>query len=158
MTRLSRTWLLSRRVAFLAALCVIFTVAMAAPASATTPGDNGRIAFKGYLDADRSTGAIFTIRPDGTRLRQVTFPAAGTIDDQPDWSPNGSLIAFRRCVPDTVCAIYIVQPNGTHVRRLSAPCDAPPPEIETVCADESEVAFMPDGHHVVFTRSTGTVR
>jgi Tol biopolymer transport system component len=131
---------------------------MAAPASATTRGDNGRIAFKGYLDADRSTGAIFTIRPDGTRLRQITFPAGGTVDDQPDWSPNGSLIAFRRCAPDTVCAIYIVQPNGTHLRRLSAPCDAQPPDIETECADESEVAFMPDGHRIVFTRSTGGVR
>ena len=97
MAGLRRTWLRSRAVAFLAALGVVFTVAMAAPASATSPGDNGRIAFKGYLDADRSTGAIFTIRPDGTRVRQITFPAVGTVDDQPDWSPNGSLIAFRRC-------------------------------------------------------------
>ena len=109
---------------------------MAAPASATTPGRNGRIAFKGYLDADRSTGAIFTIRPDGTRVRQITFPALGTVDDQPDWSSNGSLIAFRRCAPDTVCAIYTVRPNGTHLRRLTAPCNAKPPDIETKCVDE----------------------
>jgi TolB protein len=158
MARLRRTWLRSRAVAFLAALGVVFTVAVAAPASATTPGDNGRIAFKGYLDADRSTGAIFTIRPDGTRVRQITFPAVGTVDDQPDWSPNGSLIAFRRCAPDTVCAIYTVRPNGTHLRRLTAPCNAEPPDIETTCVDEGEVAFMPDGHRVVFTRATGRVR
>jgi TolB protein len=158
MSTLRRTWFRSRAVAFLAAFGVVFTFAMAAPASATTPGDNGRIAFKGYLDADRSTGAIFTIWPDGTRARQITFPAVGTVDDQPDWSPNGSLIAFRRCVPDTVCAIYTVRPNGTHVHRLSAPCHATPPDIETLCADESEVAFMPDGHRVVFTRATGRVR
>jgi hypothetical protein len=46
--------------------------------------ENRRIAFKGYLDADNPTGAIFTIRPDGTHPRQITFPDVGTVDDQPD--------------------------------------------------------------------------
>jgi len=158
MATLRRTWLHSRVVAVLVALGLVSALAMVAPASATTPGDNGRIAFKGYLDSDNSTGAIFTIRPDGARTRQITFPEAGTIDDQPDWSPDGSLIAFRRCAPDTICAMYTVRRDGTHLRRLTAKCNAKPPAIETKCADESDVAFLPDGHRVVFTRSTGTVR
>lgn len=133
-------------------------LALSAPASATTPGVNGRIAFKGYLDPDRSTGAIFTIRPDGTHTDQLTFPAVGTVDDQPDWSPDGSLIAFRRCVPNTVCALYTVRADGTHLRRLSPPCHATPPNIETKCAEESDVAFLPDGRRVVFERATGRVR
>lgn len=158
MPGLSRPRLVSRTGAFLAAICVVFTVVAATPASATTRGDNGRIAFKRYLSADKSTGAIFTIRPGGTRTRQITFPSVGTVDDQPDWSPNGTLIAFRRCAPDTVCAIYTVRADGTHLHRLTAKCDAKPPAIETRCADESDVAFMPDGRHVVFTRATGRVR
>jgi Tol biopolymer transport system component len=158
MSTLGRNRRLSRGVAFAAALGLVSALAMAAPASATSPGDNGRIAFKGYLDTDRSTGAIFTVRPSGTGARQITFPTASTVDDQPDWSANGSLIAFRRCAPDTACAIYTVRPNGTHLRRLSAPCPANAPDIETVCADEGEVAFLPDGHHVVFTSATGRVR
>ena len=147
-----------RTAGLIAAVALLSAFLVPTGASATTPGHNGRIAFKSYLDADRTTGAIASVRPDGTHRHQLTFPAPGTVDDQPDVSPNGRLVAFRRCVPDTVCAIYIVHSDGTRLRRLSAPCDASGPDLETKCADESEVAFLPDGRHVVFTRSTGLVR
>lgn len=127
-------------------------------AAATTPGDNGRIAYKGYLDSARSTGAIFTSRPDATHRRQLTRPAPGTVDDQPDWSPDGSLVAFRRCAPDLPCAVYTVRADGSGLQRLTPACVPPPVDVETVCADESEVAFLPDGEHVVLTRSAGRVR
>jgi Tol biopolymer transport system component len=139
-------------------LAVLSVCALPTAAEGTTPGHNGRIAFKGYLDADRTTGAIFSIRPDATGRRQLTSPANGTVDDQPDLSPDGRRVAFRRCAPDTVCAIYTVRSDGSHLRRLSAPCDAAGPDLETKCADEYEVAFLPDGHRVVFTRATGLVR
>jgi len=159
MATLRHTWLHSSAAALLTALALVSTfVITAPPALATTPGKNGRIAFTRYFDAERSSGAIFTISPDGARERQVTFPPAETVDAQPDWSPDGSLIAFRRCVPDTVCAIFTVRPDGTDLRRLSPPCDATPPDIETECADETDVAFLPDGHRVVFNRSYGTDR
>jgi len=81
-------WQQSRTWATVAVLTLAATSVAATPALATTPGVNGRIAFKGYLDADRSTGAIFTIRANGTSVRQITHPEPGTVDDQPDWSPT----------------------------------------------------------------------
>ena len=152
--RRSASW----RAALIVILVMLPALALPSSASGTTPGKNGKIFFKGYLDPDRTTGAIFSVRPNGTGRHQVTFPARGVVDDQPDVSPNGKLVAFRRCVPDTVCAIYTVRSDGTHVRRLSAPCNATGPDLETKCVDESEVAFLPDGRRVVFTRSTGPVR
>lgn len=142
----------------LAVLSLAVVLLSAPDAAATTPGRNGSIAFKGYLDSARSTGAVFTVRPDGTHRHQLTRPAHGTVDDQPDWSPDGSLVAFRRCAPDLPCAIYTVHADGSGLRRLTPVCVPPPVDVETVCADESEVAFMPDGDHVVLTRATGLVR
>jgi TolB protein len=145
------------RNASIALAAISAVLAVATPAIATSPGENGSIAFRRYLDADRTTAAIFTVGPGGSGQRQITWPAPGTQDSQPDWSPNGRLIGFERCVPDTVCAIYTVHPNGTHLTRLTAPCDAKPPAIETKCADEGGLAFMPDSRHIAFTRSTGRV-
>src|SRR5215212_1327851 len=54
------------------------------PADATFPDQNGRIAFRRFLDVDQTTGAIFTVDPDGTDELQVTHPPAGVTDRNPD--------------------------------------------------------------------------
>lgn len=112
---------------------------------ATVPGKNGRIAFKRHLDSGRSTGAIFTIDANGTAERRITRPQLGVVDDQPDWSPDGSLLVFHRT--GTPWAIYTVKPDGSDLTRLS------PPSEDGVLA-----SFLPDGKRVVYTRSTGKER
>ena len=149
---------LASRAAVVTTLCVAAAMLTSPVATATSPGHDGAIAYKGFLDADRTTGAVFTIRPDGSHRRQVTHPSAGTVDDQPDWAPNASRIAFRRCAPDVPCAIYTVRPDGSGLRRSTPACTAAPEDVETACADESEVAYLPDSRHVLLTRSTGEVR
>ena len=62
-----------RRLALIATV-VTLVVAMSPLASATVHGRNGRIAFRQYLNNAQTHGAIFTINPDGTGLRQVTHP------------------------------------------------------------------------------------
>ena len=78
------------------------TVALAGTAreaEATFPGTNARIAF----DSTRTTGTgvdnptgdseIFTIRPDGTGLKQITHNTSG--DVAPVFSPDGTKIVYE---------------------------------------------------------------
>ena len=41
---------------------------------------NGQIVFRRYFDTDQTKGAIFTMNPDGSHIRQITHPprAGGT--------------------------------------------------------------------------------
>jgi TolB protein len=144
-----------RRIAAAAAIgaaAVALTVAVA-PSQATYPGKNGRIAFRRYFDNDHRLSAIFTINVDGSGEQRVTHAPKGFVDDQPDWSPDGSLVVFSRCVPEGLCAVYTVHADGSHLKRLSPPCPGGkgPPK----CEDDANVSFLPDGKHVVFTRTSG---
>jgi Tol biopolymer transport system component len=123
-----------------------------APSTSTTaPGKNGAIAFKRYLDSSRTTGAIFTMDANGKNVRQITSPETGTVDDQPDWSPDGSLLVFYRCTPNA-CAVYTVKPDGSALTPL-LPCST-----GSECEDGEGGSFLPDGKRVVFTRATGAVK
>jgi TolB protein len=113
--------------------------------ASAVPAKNGRIAFKRYLDSAHSTGALFTVDASGKGVRQVTKPDAGVIDDQPDWSPDGSLIVFHRT--GDPWAIYTVRSDGSELTRVT-------PTTE----DGEGASFLPDGRHVVYTRATGAVR
>lgn len=136
-------------------IAVIVIVAIAVPtASATLPGKNGRIVFKRYFEPDR-WGALFTIGSDGSGEKQLTHTSRNVTDDQPDWSPDTSLIAFTRCSPDAPCTIYTVQADGSKLKRLSPkPCLPGPPQ----CEDGAWASFLPDGRHVVYTRASGGER
>jgi TolB protein len=134
---------------------VLIAVAVAVPtASATPPGKNGAIVFKRYFEQDQ-WGALYTIGSDGRGEKQLTHTSRNVTDDQPDWSPDASLIVFTRCAPDTPCAIYMIKPDGSELKRLSPePCLPGPPQ----CEDGANASFLRDGRHVVYTRATGGER
>jgi hypothetical protein len=121
------------------ALGVLAVLAVLGAATTTTwaitPVERGKIVFRRYLDAGRTTGALFTIRPDGTGVKQVTRPRRGVIDQYPDWSPNGQRLVFHRMVPctpggsrdglDGTCdRIYTVRPDRCQAQPKSAPVSA----------------------------------
>jgi len=125
-------------------------------AVATSPGKNGLIAFTGYLDSDRKTGAIITIGVNGKGRRQITKPDPGVEDSDPDWSRDGSLVVFERT--GSPHAIYTVRRDGSGLMRLSPECTYSGPDLETHCEDGAGGSFLPDGSGVVYTRATGNVR
>ena len=72
--------------------------------------DGARLAFA-------RAGSIFTITLADARIRRIT---SGPFDSEPAWSPDGRWIAFARSSGDVASRIYIVHPNRTGLRPISA--------------------------------------
>ena len=129
-------------------LVSVMVVSLAGPAGATVDGNNGRVAFRKYLNAAQTRGAIFTIKPDGSGLTQLTHPPKGVITSEPDWSPNGRWVVYHRQVRD-VPTIFKIRRNGTHKTYLSQSCHGG-------CTTEngSFPAWSPHGKRIAFQRDT----
>jgi Tol biopolymer transport system component len=110
--------------------------ATSAPASATFPGPNGRIAFASDSAGDVD---IWTINPDGSGTANVTDAAgAPGFDLEPDWSPDGTKIAFRSGRGSTA-EIYTMNADGTGFAQLTA--NAYKDYAPVWSPDGSEIAF-----------------
>jgi TolB protein len=116
----------SFRVPAIAAVLVLsISGAAASVAWGTAPGRNGKLAFRRYLDATHTWSALYTVNPDGSRLRQITHPPRRVLDIEPDWSPNGKQIVFQRisldgCGPS--CEkdeIYRINSDGSGLKALA---------------------------------------
>ena len=123
---------------------------------ATFPDTNGRIAFRRFLDSDKTWGALFTIRQDGTGERRVTHPPKGSVDANPDVSPDGRRIVFQRRSA-TSDEIWVVNADGTGLQPITqqpfagATCD-------TGGYCDTAPSWSPDGLRIAFGRAFGPVR
>lgn len=112
----------------------------------------GRIAFAldlGGLSGDLTS--IYTVRPDGSRLRRLTAPPTRQAlggDSGPVWSPGGRSLVFERNLPywgsDRMRLMTVPATGGAARPLTSGPFDAMP-------------SFAPDGRRVVFTRIVESV-
>jgi Tol biopolymer transport system component len=121
------------------ALCL---AAAATPASATYPGTNGRIAFGSDRFGD--THNIFTMNPDGSDVRQLTFL---TVDQgaalTASWSPDGNKLAFERRPADSSFRdIYVMNADGSNQHALT----------NDPAFRDFDPRFSPDGGRVIFQR------
>lgn len=144
----------------IALVAVVLTTVAGGVAQATTPGQNGQVAFRRYADAAQTSGAIFAVNADGSNVRQITQPPPRTVDDRPDWSPDGTRLTFFRCPLDGLCAVHVVNADGSGLRQLMAPCPTRPgpARVPQGCADTANATFAPDGQRILFTRATGRIR
>ena len=106
------------------------------PAGATYEGQEGRIAFGAFVATDRTQGDIWSVRPDGQALRQLT-DAAG-LDICPAYSADGKHIAF--CSNRTgAYEIWVMDANGKDERQVTE-----------LGARSLFPDFSPDGSQIAF--------
>jgi Tol biopolymer transport system component len=127
--------------AALAAAIAIAVSLMLLPvaADATYPGRVGRIAF-----GDFTTGRLFTVNPDGTRLRRLTHGGPESFADTPSWSPSGRRLIFSfSATPSAAARIWVTRADGTHQHPLAGDAKG---------FRDFDPTYGPDGRTIVFSR------
>lgn len=98
-------------------------------------GRGGRIAFvRRIVNGDTYYDEIWSVRTDGTHLRQLT---KGYGED-PDWSPNGRRIVFdNENVHGNGIRLSIMRADGSHEHVL-----------DSHCGRAAQASFGPGGHRL----------
>jgi TolB protein len=129
----------------LAVVSVLFVLGSPPAARATFAGSNGRIAFS-Y--GDQFPGGdlgfhtdVFTIRPDGSHVQQLTHVPDDAAAALPSWSPDGTKIAFESNVSGNY-EIWVMDADGRHKTQIT---DEPRFEHLTP-------SWSPDGSQIVYSR------
>jgi TolB protein len=120
----------------IAAGAVVAAALTATAAWATAPGPNGLIVYQATVGKHVQ---LFTVRPDGGGVRQLTHFADGDAVHA-SWSPDGAAIAFERDFGKSA-GIYTMSPDGTNVRPLTSK------------GLQGLPAYSPDGETIVFDRA-----
>ena len=115
-----------------------------APRAAARAAD-GRIAFSQWdllPGSDLSHHSnVYTIRPDGTGLRQLTKVGKAKAAASPSWSPGGARIAYESNQSGDY-RIWVMKSDGSGKRRLTND-----PDFADLQPD-----WSPDGTHILFSR------
>lgn len=121
------------KVAGLAAIAAS-AVTIAAPASATVPGDNGKVVFASNKAGNYD---IYAVNPDGTGIVPLTTNPAHETD--PAVSPDGTKVAYLR---------------GGDIWTMSVDGSEPTPLTQTPAVERSP-AWSPDGARIAFVSLVG---
>lgn len=87
-------------------------------------------------------GHLFSVRADGSGLRQLT--SGSGVDSKPVVSPDGRLVVFeRRAAPGSPADLYTVRSHGGGLHPLTSGA-----------ADDHDADWAGDGRSIVFVRSS----
>ena len=132
--------------------------APSSPETSGPPSATGGITFRRYLDSSETSGALFTTATDGSCEQQITDPPASAVDDNPDWSPDGTRLLFTRYAglgtDHESHRLFTVSSDGTRVTPLSPDVTAHGDIVEGF--DDTGV-FSPDGTRIAFSYGHGQV-
>ena len=114
------------------------------PAVAVFPGTNGAIAFTKVVSHDEGgqDAHIVRMRPDGSQKRNLS-QGPSPYHVEPNWSADGKKIVFIG-EPNDCCEktdVFWMNADGSGVTNLT-----------NSAADESDAAFFPNHHRIVFVR------
>jgi Tol biopolymer transport system component len=108
------------------------------PPAPASPIGNGLIAFsRGGPDA-----GLYVMNPDGTEIRRLT---SGGFETDPDWSPDGSKIAFVKGSWIEDSGIHVMDADAAGVHRITDGGSL---------VDSSDLGpdWSPDGSRIAFAR------
>ena len=80
--------------------------------------DGGRIAFNSSYEGQAAV-EIYTVRPDGSRLRRVRKEPKDSFSFEPVWSPNGKRLAFVHATRTQLPHIWTMKRNGKSLRQIT---------------------------------------
>jgi Tol biopolymer transport system component len=131
--------LLIRR--FVQLLCTVLALGLVSSAGATTSATNGRIAFTSNRDGNSE---IYSIGQDGSSLRRLTTTIH--TEQAPDWSPDGTKIAYERELGGDHWRIWVMNADGSAQSALTP---------ESTYADDNAPVWSPDGSQIAFASTRG---
>jgi Tol biopolymer transport system component len=144
----------------------VIVLAVAFTATGCATGSNGRsplpsatnarpalreIAFGRFDNEAHTLGEIVIENSDGTKERTLLSPPTGSVDETPDWSPDGSQLVFVRWTPQTE-QVFGAAADGSSLRALTAIAAGSGASIGGL--DEHPV-YSPDGSKIAYIHISG---
>ena len=129
---------------WVATAVTVLTVAVASlwpTALAVVPGANGKIVFIGSDGVSRD---VYTMNADGSNVTNLTND--GRNNDQPEWSPDGSRIAWDTWAQFNNGNVWVMNADGSAKAALTK-------NVATDHVSNSQPTWTPNGSSIVFVRS-----